>query len=257
MCVRRETLARRGYADRMCGSYGIRAVEEIGARLTGSRVRFSASAAGGAEGAGRAGDALTAWSAAHRGRARITGRLARNLNPVIHAPGGERELSLGWWWLHVAGRPAEYSAFNSRDDKLLRSWREPFQRRALLPADWYLEQKRLFGLPDQGPFAIAAITAPVAPDEDGTLVSYSMVTRDAVGAPRRTHPRMPLILPADMHEEWLDPRRVGDAGLVARALAASEELSHAVLPLDGDAAAGILGPDRTQDPPEPAQPTLF
>ncbi|MBL5973300.1 MAG: DUF159 family protein [Candidatus Leucobacter sulfamidivorax] len=168
---------------------------------------------------------IEAWAAADRGRARITGRIARNLNPLIHAPRGERELAFGWWWLHVNGRPAEYSAFNSRDDRLLRSWHEPFQRRALLPASWYVEKGRVFGLPGGEPFAIAAITTSTPQDGGGTLLSYSMVTRDAVGEAATAHPRMPLVLPAAIHDEWLDRARPGDAGLVARAVAASQALS--------------------------------
>lgn len=186
---------------------------------------------------------LRRWAAEQQGRARITGRIARNLNPLIRAPRDERELVLGWWWLHVGGAPAEYSAFNSRDDKLLRSWREPFQRRALLPATWYVEKGRRFELSDGEPFGIAAITTSV-PAPEGELVTYSMVTRAAVGEASAVHHRMPLVLPPGFHDDWLDAGRPGDAALVDEALLASEAISRALVATDAE---------RCERP----QPTLF
>ncbi|MBK0418189.1 SOS response-associated peptidase family protein [Leucobacter sp. CSA1] len=208
---------------------------------------------------------LGAWVAEHDGVARITGRKARNLNPVIvpraeyasPAPAAPpatgthrvpRELVLGWWWLHVGGEPAAYSAFNSRDDQLLRSWRQAFQRRAILPATWYVEKGRTFELPGGAPFGIAAITA-VSPQPDGSeLLSYSMVTRDAVGEARSAHPRMPLVLPREFHDDWLDPARPGDADLVAEVVLASAGLARAMRPRVGGGGARRA---------PSAQPTLF
>lgn len=240
----------------MCSSYGIDlivAAEPGAARGEGpprgaSPVRFETIPPLEEPGARRR---IEAWAAENRGRARITGRIARNLNPLIHAPRGERELAFGWWWLHVNGRPAEYSAFNSRDDRLLRSWHEPFQRRALLPASWYVEKGRVFGLPGGEPFAIAAITTSTPQDGGGTLLSYSMVTRDAVGEAATAHPRMPLVLPVAIHDEWLDRARPGDAGLVARAVAASQALSEEMRirirdPRDGGASVGGTGTTASQ-----------
>lgn len=185
------------------------------------------------------------WAAANGGDARITGRNARNLNPVIHALQGERELSLAWWWLHVDGAPAAYSAFNSRDDKLLRSWRAPFQHRGLLPANWYIEKGKRFALPKEECFGIAAILAP-AP-ASGTAISYSMVTREAVGEARSAHHRMPLVLPRELHDEWLDPSRRGDEELVQRAILASNRISLAL---------EIVEPPDAR-PDEDDEPTLF
>lgn len=39
---------------------------------------------------------------------------------------------------------------------------------------------------------------------------------------------MPLVLPADMHADWLDPEQPGDAELVARVQHASEEISRSL-----------------------------
>lgn len=191
------------------------------------------------------------WAREQRSRARITGRTARNLNPLIHARSGRRTVELAWWWLHLGGAPAPFSAFNSRDDALLRSWRDPFQRRALLPAHWYVERGRTFALPDDELFGIAAIVAPVpgAGPDGGELLGYSMVTRDAVGEADAVHPRMPLLLPRDFHDEWLDPDRAGDAGLISRARRTSEGIAAALRVIDAGA-AGAGGGDASA-------PTLF
>lgn len=54
-----------------------------------------------------------------------------------------------------------------------------------------------------------------------------MVTRDAVGEAADTWHRMPLILPREMHDEWLDLDRAGDDELVAHLQHASAETSRA------------------------------
>lgn len=199
---------------------------------------------------------LEAWHAGHAGQARITGRAARNLNPLITEREGDRELSLAWWWLHVDGAPARFNAFNSRADRLLSAWRTPFQHRALVPATWYTEKGVRFGLPDAEEFAMAVVTSPVRGDtEHEALTSYSLVTRDALADAAVVHNRMPMVLPRELHDEWLDPHRVGDASLLARALNASAEIAHELRqgagqqPSDGQKVAQQSQPD--------TQPRLF
>lgn len=171
------------------------------------------------------------WARRYHHSARITGRQARNLNPVITVRAGRRELDFGWWWLHLGGHPAPFSAFNSRDDRLTTRWRRPFQRRGLVPATWYVEKGVTFG---QGGelFAMAAITTAVPQDRGADLISYSLVTRDAVGEAARVHPRMPLMLPPELHDEWLDPDRPGDEDLVMLAVDASVPLSASAHPVE-------------------------
>lgn len=190
---------------------------------------------------------LAEWMHLQGGRARITGARTRNLNPLIHELHGARKLEFGWWWLFTGDAPASYRAFNSRDDKLTRSWRAPFQRRALLPATWYTEKRRDFGLNGGDLFAIAAIVTPVAQPDGSVLLSYSMVTRTAVGEAASVHDRMPLVLPAGIYDEWLAPGRPGDASLVTDALLASDEISRGLT---------VLGP-RPLEPDQPIAPTLF
>ena len=51
------------------------------------------------------------------------------------------------------------------------------------------------------------------------------------GAKISGEPRMSLILPPEMYDEWLDPEVAGDAELVSRVKVASEELSRSVSPI--------------------------
>ncbi len=187
---------------------------------------------------------LASWGAARKGKAAITGKNALNLNPIIRADAnGQRSLELAWWWLWLdPSGPVKFSAFNSRDDKLLRSWKAPFQHRALLPASWYVEKKGRFHLPGEEVFGIAAVTSTVTRDDGSELVTYSMVTRDApAGSEAAAYwHRMPLVLPRDMHDDWLDPERPGDAELVAQAKHASEEISEAMTTADDQPAALTL-----------------
>lgn len=175
---------------------------------------------------------LEQWMAQRGGTAKITGKKAVNLNPLITADAeGRRQLELAWWWIHVGNAPAKFSAFNARDDKLLTSrvWKGPFARhRALAPATWYVEKGRRFALPDGELFGIASITTTSTTAGGDEMPTYALVTRDAVDQAATVHPRMPLVLPRDLHDDWLDPTLVGDGELLAEALSASEELSRSM-----------------------------
>lgn len=172
------------------------------------------------------------WMTQRGGGAKITGKNALNLNPIIRADStGERDMLLAWWWIWLDGTgPVKFSAFNSRDDRLMRSWKRPFQHRAILPATWYVEKKGRFHLEGDEMFGIAALTSTVTRDDGTELVTYSMVTRDApTGSEAADYwNRMPLVLPRDLHDEWLSPERAGDAELVAEVQHASDEISRAL-----------------------------
>lgn len=174
---------------------------------------------------------LEQWIEQRGGNAKITGKKALNLNPLITADeDGHRELELAWWWIHVGNEPAKFSAFNARDDKLLSSrvWKRPFrQHRALAPATWYVEKGKRFALPGGEGFGIASITT-TAYRDDEQMLTYALVTRDAVAQAAKVHPRMPLVLPRELHDDWLDPTVTGDGDLLAEALSASEELSRSM-----------------------------
>ncbi|QYM76449.1 SOS response-associated peptidase family protein [Leucobacter luti] len=182
---------------------------------------------------------IAKWAREQRNTARITGRNARNLNPLIHAGFGAPRVDLAWWWIHIGGAPAKFAAFNARSDTLTTKWRDPLQRRAIIPAQWYIEKGQTFALPGDELFGIAAVVNPVPLPDGSTMLSYAMVTRDAVGAgASAVHPRMPLILARESHAEWLDPQRAGDAELVATVVIASEPLARTVTSIDATTAIG-------------------
>ncbi|WP_449278785.1 SOS response-associated peptidase family protein [Leucobacter sp. GX24907] len=178
------------------------------------------------------------WIGERGGRAEVTKWHPDHLNPVIlGGANGRRELVLGYWWIWPnASGPAEFDAFNSRVDRLALSpaWRGPFQRRALSPASWYREKGRDFELPGGEAFGIATITRTVPIPGGAQLVTYSLVTRHAVGEAADTWHRMPLILPRDAHDRWLDPAQTGDEELAEWALRESEGISQAMTRVTDD-----------------------
>ncbi len=94
------------------------------------------------------------------------------------------------------------------------------RRRCLVPADGFYEWLRqgktkqpfCFRLHDDRPFAFAGLweswQGPAGPLETCTIL-----TTEANDLVRPVHDRMPVILPAGAHAEWLDPRRQ-DPGLL-------------------------------------------
>lgn len=181
---------------------------------------------------------ISHWWEERDGVMKITGRNARNLNPIIRAGDGGRELEFAWWWIWpTSAGPAKYSAFNARDDNLTgRAWSRPFQQRALVPATWYVEKGVDFMHPSEQTFGIAAITTTVEDPSGGQLTTYALVTRAAVGEAKSVHDRMPLILPPDRHDAWLDPERRGDLTLAHDAVGWSEEISHVMTAASAPAA---------------------
>lgn len=174
--------------------------------------------------------AIAEWAKQLGGRAAITGKKSRNLNPLIRAGNtGERSLDFAWWWIWLDARgPVQYPAFNSRDDNLTKSWKKQFQERAILPASWYVEKKGKFSLPGNQQFGIAAVTSTIKQDDGTELVTYSMVTRNSPPGSEAAEywHRMPLLLPEDIHDTWLDPDRPGNTELVTEVQHTSEEISR-------------------------------
>lgn len=184
--------------------------------------------------------ALDAWLEEFRDEpAKPTGVHRRNLNPIVRERerDGEhrRTLDLAWWKLWVRGEPAKFPAINARVEGLATSgaWGPPFKaRRALVPATEYFEKGHRFRLPDEpaGLFAFAGlwnVAKTPAPETgiDEWMVSYAVVTRAAAPHLSAIHDRMPLILPRELWDDWLDPERTGDPGLLEEAVAASEPLA--------------------------------
>jgi len=92
-------------------------------------------------------------------------------------------------------------------------------RRCLVPADGWFEWKRLDDVAGKQPYfmtprdgsllAFAGLYEFWRPsrDEGEWLVSCTIVTTEALGELADIHDRMPLVLPRDRWQAWLDPER--------------------------------------------------
>ena len=166
-----------------------------------------------------------------------TGVHRRNLNPLVRERerDGERlrTVDLAWWKLWVRGEPAKFPAINARVEGLVGSgaWSGPLKsRRGLVPATEYYEKGHRFGF-DGDLFAFAGlwnVTKTPNPESGAEewMVSYAIVTQPASPHIASIHDRMPLILPRELYDEWLDPTRAGDQELLDEVVAASRPLGE-------------------------------
>jgi putative SOS response-associated peptidase YedK len=211
---------------------------------------------------------------------------------VVQTRQGKRALRLGRWWMipHFWKKPLKAlpAAFNARSEDLQQKpfWRDAFrQDRCLVPATGWREfkaegkhkQPYQFRL-EQRLFAFAGLcsrwTSP-----DGELVeSFSVITSEPNLQAAAFHDRMPLVLPPDLYDGWLDP--AADAQqLLLEARQRSRSLALDVYPTNPlgnnvrfegpevverfDVAAALAA--RAKEPvraqakarPEPAQQNLF
>jgi putative SOS response-associated peptidase YedK len=195
--------------------------------------------------------ALAGWLEEFRDEpAKPTGVHRRNLNPIVRErvsarpdSAGERlrSVDLAWWKLWVGGQPAKFPAINARVEGLVGSgaWGAPLKsRRGLVPATEYYEKGHRFRLPAAvdgngaaGLFGFAGLwnvakTPNPETGQDEWMVSYAIVTQPASAHLAAIHDRMPLIVSSDLYDEWLDPTRLGDQGLLDEVVAASRRLGE-------------------------------
>ena len=145
-------------------------------------------------------------------------------------PSWARERSIGQRMNNARGETlAEKPSFRN-------AWR---RRRCLVLADgWYewqrvgsIKQPYFFHFADAEPFGMAGLWESWRdPDSGEPLESCCIVTTAARGVAAPVHDRMPVIVPRERHEAWLDPRRTetsafddlvadgGRPGLVATAV---------------------------------------
>ena len=104
---------------------------------------------------------LLAWAEANEGAViRPTGRIARNLNPVIRGANFER----AWWGFLANGEPVKFPSINTRVESLLDKPGKA-NRRVLVPASYWFEHEKpsktryAFTLPGRELFGIAAIAS--------------------------------------------------------------------------------------------------
>lgn len=126
------------------------------------------------------------------------------------------------------------------------------KRRAIVPATGYYEwQQRgdakvpsFIHLPEGELIVFAGLYEwwrnPAAADDapDKWLLSTSVLTRDATGALAGIHDRMPVFLPPELIDEWLDPHSEGSQELLDEVSAGGAEQAERMLFHEVDRAVG-------------------
>jgi len=210
--------------------------------------------------------------------------------PAVRLGEGRRELVLLRWGLVPAWSKAMTGTaplINARADGVATkpSFRDAFRkRRCLVPADGFYEwqppgkgakQPWFVRLKGGATAAFAGIWERWQAPDGSTVESMAIITTDAPELIRPIHDRMPVMLPAEAWELWLDPRTppaVAEALLVPVPSAALEAFPvstrvNAVanddvslcIPWD-EAAAAQAAPEPTPQPAQkkpPAQGSLF
>lgn len=148
-----------------------------------------------------------------------------NMAPSIVAPvlalngQGERNIVPMRWGLHPHWRkemPEGRPLFNARIETAFEkpSFRTPWKRRrALVPMNgWYewegvISPKTPFYIHPEEPglSAFAGLWDQWRVDEGITLLSFTILTTPAIGHIKHLHHRMPVRLPPDQWQNWLDP----------------------------------------------------
>lgn len=157
-----------------------------------------------------------------------------------------RRLEAARWSLVPSGSPdlaLGYPTFNARAESV--GQKPAFApslaaTRALIPATGYFEwhtegatKTPYFVASDDGlPLAFAGLYSwwrnPALSDTDPArwVLTATILTTDAHGQLTEIHERMPVALPEEWWDQWLDPRIVGDQALVDAAVLASRALTE-------------------------------
>jgi putative SOS response-associated peptidase YedK len=164
---------------------------------------------------------------------------------VVQTRDGRRALRQGRWWMipHFWSKPLKTlpAAFNARAEDLEQKpfWRRAFHEyRCLVPATGWREfkpegkhkQPYQFRLP-QRVFAFAGLWSRWTSPDGERVDSFAVVTVPPNAKAAEYHDRMPLVIPPDLYEAWLDPR-ADAAQLLLDARARASELSLEVYPTD-------------------------
>lgn len=160
-----------------------------------------------------------------------------NLSPTQNAlvikatPDSERELTVMRWGLipHWSKEPGGYSTFNARAETLdsKPTFRSAFrQHRAIVPADGYFEWQTIgsskkplfFHRPDNEPLALAGLWDSWIDPDGKAIESFTIVVRPARSDISAIHNRMPVILPEEQWDAWLNPETQDLAALKTETL---------------------------------------
>jgi putative SOS response-associated peptidase YedK len=154
--------------------------------------------------------------------------------PAVLAEGGTRRLEMLRWglipsWADDPGIGVRMINARSETAPEKPSFRSALRkRRCLIPADGFYEWKRLNGSKQPyyfrrnggRPFAFAGLWE--SWNKDGEIRSCTILTTTANDLAEEIHERMPVILPRDRYDAWLDPE------------AEDEELAALLEPYPGD-----------------------
>ena len=136
---------------------------------------------------------------------------------IIQRKNGERELVVMRWGLVPAwskGPDNRYSMFNARAETVheKQAYRVAFdKRRCLVPVDGFYEWHRSSGtkmpyrisLIDECLFAFAGLWERQEKARGSVIDSFTILTTSANSLISPIHTRMPLILPPEVHTDWL------------------------------------------------------
>ena len=156
-----------------------------------------------------------------------------NIAPSQEVPGiveddGRRLVRFKWGLIpHWAKKPGT-GLINARSETadVKPSFRHSFKKqRCLLPASGFYEWKKeggkklpfCMGLASREPFAFAGLWSTYQSTGGERIETCAILTTSANGLVARIHERMPVILPREAEDLWLDPR-VTDSGLLKRVL---------------------------------------
>ena len=160
-----------------------------------------------------------------------TGRIMKNLNPIIRGTEAGRTAELAWWGYLIGGVPSKFPSINTRSERL-QDKPSLLKGRALAPAsEWYEFQKpskERWAFDTGEPFAIAVVTQSGKPADGDPVTCYSLVMQPARSDLEYIHDRMPLLIPTSFFDEWLDPDAVPSRELIDAALDAGREMSALV-----------------------------
>lgn len=141
---------------------------------------------------------------------------------VVRQTDRARELTMMHWGLIPSwSKDPKTGArmINARADTVATkpSFRSAFKRRrCLIAADGFYEWKKLdakskqpyyIGLKKWGPFGFAGLWESWHGDEGTEIESCTIITTDANDLLREVHDRMPVILPEESYDAWLDPKQ--------------------------------------------------
>ena len=144
--------------------------------------------------------------------------------PIVYKPGNARILGSAYWGLIPSWAKDKSFAshtFNARSETVSKkpSFRNAYKRqRCLIPATGYYEWEKIIennkiarkqpywiGRKDKTMFAFASLYENWTDTETGELVeSCTVITKEAYPSMQHIHSRMPVILPPEYHQLWLN-----------------------------------------------------